>query len=58
MAFQHRLTLISGVAKDNDNVVGDFRDEKTAYLVAELLWALDRCDSPEYSGFHVSKELP
>jgi hypothetical protein len=45
----------SGVAASNDNLIGDFRDERTAYLVGDLLWALDRNDHPEYRGFDVKQ---
>jgi hypothetical protein len=50
-----RLILRSGVVPCNDNAVGVFTDRKTAYLVAELLMALDRCEHPEYSHFEVSE---
>jgi hypothetical protein len=51
--IRHRLTMRSGVSDQNDNVIGDFNDAKTAYLVAELLWALDRFEHAEYRGFDV-----
>lgn len=52
-AAPYRLTMRSGVAPRNDNIVGDFYDERTAYLVGSLLKALDENDHPEYRGFDV-----
>lgn len=51
----HRLILRSGVNPCNDNTVGVFTDRKTAYLVAELLMALDRCEHPEYDRYTVEE---
>lgn len=45
------LTLRSSVSPDNDNVVGYFKDQRTAYLIGNLLLAVDKNDSPEYSHF-------
>lgn len=50
----YRLTMRSGVSPMNDNIIGDFFDAKTAHLIAELLWALDRCEHPEYKGYDVT----
>jgi hypothetical protein len=51
----YRLVLRSGVNPCNDNNVGLFTDEKTAYVVAELLMAMGRMDQPEYVSFDVSE---
>jgi hypothetical protein len=49
------LTLRSGVSAMNDNIVGWFHDNRTAFNVAELLMAMDRMQSPEYSSYDVAK---
>jgi hypothetical protein len=48
-----RLMLRSGVAHDNDNEVGFFRDPATAALCGRFLMALDSVYHPEYHTFEV-----
>lgn len=51
-----KLTLISGVAPMNDNLIGLFRCPETAHMVGNLLLALDKSSHPEYSH-HVVEDL-
>lgn len=48
-----RLTLRSAVNPCNDNEVADFRDERTAQLIGDLLLKLDANDHPEYNRYDV-----
>lgn len=52
--MKYRLILMSGVHPANNNVIGDFVDERTAHLVGGLLLAIDACNQPEYRGFDVA----
>lgn len=50
-----RLTMRSGVHARNDNVIGEFNDQRTAYLIADLLIALDKNHHPEYRGYTIEE---
>lgn len=48
-----RLTMISGVARSNDYVVGIFHDDTWARIAGEYFLQRDRLDHPEYASFTV-----
>ena len=50
-----QLTLVSGVASQNDNIVGVFNDSTTACICARLLMELDRNSHPEYTHYKIEK---
>lgn len=51
--FPFQLTMRSGVAATNDNVIGHFQDTRTAILCGKFLMIMDGDDNPEYSDFDV-----
>ena len=53
MNDQYRLTMISSVARCNDNVVGLFDDRAMAYWVGDKIMIADKLNCVEYSHYEI-----